>query len=111
MTRHFVFTCGSPDIWSADQRAVASQQDTAKESIRRNYIMRQSATIQGQKQRSVLFLAAIAICSASLSFAAEGQGSCSANSEVRQLDYWLGNWTMKSAGGSSTNGKVTLSLD
>ena len=73
--------------------------------------MRQSANTQGWKQRSVLFLVLIAIGSATHCFAAEGPGSCSAGSEVRQLDYWLGNWTMKSVGGSSTNSKVTLSLD
>lgn len=72
--------------------------------------MRQSANVQWWKHRSVLFLAVIAIWSATQCFAAEA-GSCSGDSEVRQLDYWLGNWTMKGDGGSTTNSKVTLSLD
>jgi len=74
--------------------------------------MSQSASVQRWKQRSVLFLAVIAIGigSATQSFAAQGAGSCPADSEVRQLDYWLGNWTMKGEGGP-TNSKVTLALD
>jgi hypothetical protein len=75
--------------------------------------MRQSTNVQSCKRCIVLAFAVIALWlgSATHAIAAEGSGSCSADSEVRQLDYWLGNWTMKAADGSSTSSKVTLSLD
>lgn len=40
-------------------------------------------------------------------------GGCAANSESRQLDYWLGNWAMTDHGGAPANGtsNVALSLD
>jgi hypothetical protein len=73
--------------------------------------MKQSANVQSWRQFSLLVLAVTGIwlASATQAFAAEGSGSCTADSEGRQLDYWL--VTMKSAGGSSTSSQVTLSLD
>ena len=75
--------------------------------------MKQSANVQSWRRLSLLLLAVTGVwlASATQAFAAEGSGSCTADSEVRQLDYWLGHWTMKSDGGSSTSSKVTLSLD
>src|ERR1700751_1201168 len=45
-------------------------------------------------------------------FAAPDSPSCSANSESRQLDFWLGDWTVTYPGmaGSSAS-KVSLDLD
>lgn len=47
------------------------------------------------------------------SLAGTGPGICEASSESRQLDYWLGSWTMTSPGSTSANStsKVSLSLD
>ena len=75
--------------------------------------MKQSANVQSWRSLGLLLLGVTGIwlASATHAFAAEGSGSCSGDSEVRQLDYWLGNWTMKGADGSSTSSKVTLSLD
>ena len=45
-------------------------------------------------------------------FAAAVSSSCSANSASRQLDYWLGDWTVSYPGGpGSSASKVYLSLD
>src|SRR5438477_3402421 len=74
--------------------------------------MKQSSNVQSWRRLSLLLLAVTGVwlASATQAFAAEGSGSCTADSEVRQLDYWLGHWTMKSDGGSSSS-NVTLSLD
>ena len=74
--------------------------------------MKQNANVQSWRRLSLLLLAVTGIwlASATQAFAAEGSGSCTADSEVRQLDYWLGHWSMKSDGGSSSS-NVTLSLD
>src|ERR1700746_4194942 len=62
--------------------------------------------------RHVLLLAAIAINLNIAGWAAPVAEPCSAGSETRQLDYWLGTWTVTypSAPGSSTS-TVSLSLD
>jgi hypothetical protein len=45
-------------------------------------------------------------------FAATNSDSCSANSENRQLDYWLGDWRVGAEGSSgNAHSTVTLSLD
>jgi hypothetical protein len=45
-------------------------------------------------------------------FAASDSAPCSANLDSRQLDYWLGNWTVTNANGSeASTSKVYLSLD
>ncbi|HKD64357.1 MAG TPA: hypothetical protein VKB40_10005 [Candidatus Acidoferrales bacterium] len=44
--------------------------------------------------------------------AANGPGTCAANSESRQLDFWVGDWTISSAGSSfNATSTVSLSLD
>jgi hypothetical protein len=60
----------------------------------------------------LLLLVAIGACLPSRAFAATGAEPCATNPESRQLDYWLGNWSMgnAAAAGSSTS-KVSLSLD
>ncbi len=64
--------------------------------------------------RSCFFFLAIAGCffPAAPTFAAADEGACSASSESRQLDFWLGDWTVTypSMSGGSAN-KVDLSLD
>lgn len=52
---------------------------------------------------------AVGLCLASTAFAATDAEPC-ANPETRQLDYWLGNWTMGSGDDKSIS-KVSLSLD
>ena len=61
--------------------------------------------------RFFLLLATIAICFAS-AFAASDDHPCAADPESRQLDYWLGTWSV-SAPGSAKNAvsSVTLALD
>jgi hypothetical protein len=47
-------------------------------------------------------------------FAATGPGTCTTDPETRQLDYWLGNWSMTNPGAASAStasSKVSLSLD
>jgi hypothetical protein len=53
-----------------------------------------------------LFLCALVVPSA---FAANGPGTCATKPESRQLDFWLGDWTI-SSGGSSTGATSTVSL-
>ena len=62
---------------------------------------------------SILFLI-VAGASPGLSahaFAATKPGPCATNSETRQLDYWLGDWTMPNAESGTNTSKVYLSLD
>jgi hypothetical protein len=45
-------------------------------------------------------------------FAATDAGACAANSENRQLDYWLGNWKIGAVGSTgNAHSTVSLSLD
>ncbi|HKD85405.1 MAG TPA: hypothetical protein VKB58_11710 [Terriglobales bacterium] len=47
-------------------------------------------------------------------FAATGPGTCAADLETRQLDYWLGSWSMidsGASGGVTASSKVSLSFD
>jgi hypothetical protein len=45
-------------------------------------------------------------------FAASGPSPCAANPEARQLDYWLGDWSVGTTSAPNTgHGKVFLSLD
>lgn len=54
----------------------------------------------------------IGIVFATNSFAGTALAPCAANSENRQLDYWLGNWKIGSEGSSgNAHSTVTLSLD
>jgi|SRR5580704_5129362 hypothetical protein len=78
--------------------------------------MRDEIVIRGLRWfKSVLVIAVVgggfALCPTP-ALAAVDSAPCSANSVTRQLDYWLGNWTVTYPGtsGSSTS-KVYLSLD
>lgn len=62
----------------------------------------------------LLFLAALAIWFGSTNpcFAATNPGPCATDLQSRQLDFWLGNWTVTAPGGSSgATSKVSLALD
>jgi hypothetical protein len=58
-----------------------------------------------------LFLVILGGCSTTRAFAANDSRPCSRTAETRQLDYWLGNWTMANADVGSNSSKVYLSLD
>lgn len=54
---------------------------------------------------------AIALClGSSAAFAANNEEPCAVSTEIRQLDYWLGDWTMGS-GADKSSSKVSLTLD
>lgn len=53
---------------------------------------------------------AVALCLGGTAFAANNGQLCVNNSETRQLDYWLGTWTIGS-GADQTVSRVSLSLD
>lgn len=62
----------------------------------------------------LLFLALVAIWlgATNPSFAAANSGPCATDPQSRQLDFWLGNWTVTAPGGSNTAAsKVSLELD
>ena len=76
--------------------------------MEKSIVVRSSAWFGG-----VLFLVVMAcFCLAVPTFAAADEGTCSSNSESRQMDFWLGDWTVTYPGmsGSSTS-KVDVSLD
>jgi hypothetical protein len=63
------------------------------------------------KRAAVLGIAAVAVILSATAWAAD-VAPCSANSESRQLDFWLGNWTISVPGFSGNSAsKVSLSLD
>jgi hypothetical protein len=65
-------------------------------------------------RRGLLFLASLAIwlLFTNPSFAAAKSAPCATDPQSRQLDFWLGNWTVTAPGGSSTaTSKVSLALD
>lgn len=62
--------------------------------------------------RNILFLVALGTCLVTTSFGATVGETCATNPESRQLDYWVGTWTVGAAGsGPNAVSKVTLSLD
>jgi hypothetical protein len=64
--------------------------------------------------RSVLFLLVIGCFCGTVpgAFAAADAGSCSANPESRQMDFWLGEWTVTYPGmPGNANSKVYVELD
>jgi hypothetical protein len=60
--------------------------------------------------RSIWMVVAIGLSISSVAFAENDEHPCAANTETRQLDYWLGSWSMGSGADKSVS-KVTLSLD
>lgn len=71
-----------------------------------NLILKSSAS------KSIPLAILFGLAFATNGFAATEVESCAANSANRQLDYWLGNWTIGSAGSpGNAHSTVTLSLD
>ena len=67
-----------------------------------------------QAFRKVLSVLTLLFCIAFVprASAANGPGTCAANSESRPLDFWVGDWTISSAGSSfNATSTVSLSLD
>lgn len=63
------------------------------------------------KRAAVLGIAAVAMILSATAWGAD-ETPCSANSESRQLDFWLGNWTISVPGFSGNSAsKVSLALD
>jgi hypothetical protein len=78
--------------------------------------MKKETVVRGSKwSRSILLLVLIgswfSLAAISVSAAADS-GPCATNSESRQLDFWIGDWTVTYPGmpGSATS-KVSLALD
>jgi len=65
------------------------------------------------KRSSLLLRAALALLAIAATVPAHAATTtCSTNSEIRQLDYWLGTWTVSAPGSTDTStAKVSLSLD
>ena len=78
--------------------------------MERNTVVRSSRLF-----RRVLLLAAIGawlVLAAAPTLAAVDAGSCSANSGSRQMDFWLGDWTVTYPGmAGSAASRVSLDLD
>ena len=69
------------------------------------------ATRTSNRSRGLFFLMALGACLGLVAVAANGE-TCATNLENRQLDYWLGTWTVAAPGsGPNATSKVTLSLD
>jgi len=76
--------------------------------------MNKKMVVSGSHRRLIPILLAIAcFCLAAPSAVlAQDSPSCAANPQSRQLDFWLGNWTVTAPGGSITaTSKVSLALD
>src|SRR5215469_2769108 len=74
--------------------------------------------MQGEKfvrllkpKRLIIFIALLTTWLPATALAAPGPGTCASDSESRQLDFWLGTWTVANPGGSGGTSKVYLSLD
>jgi hypothetical protein len=84
--------------------------------LRRNKVMKQEIVVQSSKWfRSVLLLVVIGGCfflAAPCALAAADSRSCSTDSENRQLDFWVGDWTVTYPGMTgNAMSNVSLSLD
>lgn len=59
-----------------------------------------------------LTISGFVLCSSRVALGASGTTPCMTDAESRQLDYWVGNWTMPDSSGSGqSTSKVYLSLD
>jgi hypothetical protein len=76
----------------------------------KSFVVAQFSKIAGR----TCVVAAMSVClfATPHAFGAPQPGPCTANPESRQLDFWVGDWTISSAGSSpSATSKVSLSLD
>jgi hypothetical protein len=53
---------------------------------------------------------AVAVCASCAAFDADAEQPCAKNPEIRQLDYWLGNWKAVNGAGKNMS-RVSLSMD
>jgi hypothetical protein len=68
--------------------------------------------LKSTASKSIFLAILFGLAFAANGFAATDSDSCATNSENRQLDYWLGNWTIGADGSSgNAHSTVTLSLD
>src|ERR1700731_2902205 len=77
-------------------------------------MVKQVVVQSSQVLKEILFILALFLCVVAVptAFAANGPGTCAANPESRQLDFWLGDWTISAPGASpSATSTVSLSLD
>ena len=77
-------------------------------------MVKQVATQNSQASRRIRPLFALFLCTITVprASAATGPGTCATNPESRQLDFWVGDWTISSPGSSpSATSMVSLSLD
>ncbi len=77
-------------------------------------MIKQPVVRSSQAVRKILSLLALFLCVVVVpgAFAANGPGTCATNPESRQLDFWVGDWTISSPGASSNStSTVSLSLD
>jgi hypothetical protein len=78
--------------------------------------MKSEIAVQSTKWvKCILFfvVAGVSLCVATPhAFAAPSAGTCSTESQIRQLHYWLGTWTVTAPGSANVSvSKVSLSLD
>jgi hypothetical protein len=77
-------------------------------------MVKQVVVQNSQALRKVLLFFALFFCVVVVprASAVNGPGTCAANPESRQLDFWVGDWTISSPGASpSATSTVSLSLD
>jgi hypothetical protein len=75
--------------------------------------MNHDVTRHSRHTRYFLLLTALGVCACpgALSFGATPSAACAANPESRQLDFWLGEWTIAGADGKpSATSRVHLAL-
>lgn len=65
--------------------------------------------LKNTASKSIFLVVVFGLAFATDGVAATASDSCTSNPANRQLDYWLGNWKIGSAGNAHSN--VTLSLD
>jgi hypothetical protein len=71
-----------------------------------------SSIFQRSVSRFIFFAILTGLTFATSAFAAAESASCAKNPEVRQFDFWLGQWNVAAAGSSgNAHSTVTLSLD
>jgi hypothetical protein len=77
--------------------------------------MVQQVVVQSsQVLKKILFILGLLLFALAVprAFAANGRGTCATSPESRQLDFWLGDWTISAPGASpSATSTVSLSLD
>jgi hypothetical protein len=77
-------------------------------------MVKQVVVQSSQVLKKILFILALFLCVVAVpsTFAANGPGTCATSPESRQLDFWLGDWTILAPGASpSATSTVSLSLD